>query len=166
MPIDCRAIVRVSAILSMHVSLRKDVDVADEELLGIAHGLPYISVASSCHKYYAQCVKKTTPDAVAQLLCMLLPGMTLLGTSIRKPSATARLQSYMLCVQLPHMTPYYNFIRKPAADFGWDWAPNFTPAGIYGKPFLFAYNHAYLAGGYSKPANSNLHGLGVSPVVL
>lgn len=54
-------------------------------------------------------------------------------------------------MQLPHMTPHFNFIRKPPADFGWDWGPNFTPAGIYGTPLLVAHDHAYLAGKCSKP---------------
>ena len=52
------------------------------------------------------------------------------------------------------MTPNYNFIRKPPADFGWDWGPNFTPAGIYGKLALVAHSHAYLAGETCE-SNSN-----------
>lgn len=41
---------------------------------------------------------------------------------------------------------HYNFIRKPASDFGWDWGPAFSPAGIFGGVSLEAYSTAYLTG--------------------
>lgn len=60
-------------------------------------------------------------------------------------------------LQLPHMTPHYNFLRKPPADFGWDWGPSFTPAGIYGTPLLLATEHAFLKGVMSVLCCAALH---------
>ena len=88
------------------------------------------------------------PVSMVGLHCLTMNSLSVL-TLYRSKLMLVCLQMMVImlhCVQLPHMTPHYNFLRKPPADFGWDWGPNFTPAGIYGEVQLLASSFAYLSG--------------------
>lgn len=70
---------------------------------------------------------------------------------IKPAEATANARAANYSYGVPGLTQpgglgYYNFLRKPASDFGWDWGPAFTPAGIYGAVELQAYSGAFLTG--------------------
>lgn len=71
--------------------------------------------------------------------------------------ARARFAAYPYKVPAVQQTPEdifgapgneerYNFVRKPACDFGWDWGPSFSQAGVYGPVSLNAYSYSHLTG--------------------
>ncbi|CAK0764706.1 hypothetical protein CVIRNUC_003185 [Coccomyxa viridis] len=76
-------------------------------------------------------------------------GAHMLKVVISPAEATANLRAAEYGYGVPGLTQpgglaYYNFIRKPASDFGWDWGPAFTPAGIYGMTEIQAYSNAIM----------------------
>ena len=98
------------------------------------------------------------PDVVMQGLAFRdhQPSVTgqasfLQGSAPRRCLGTCFWLSPMACGPLQDFAfagglSYYNFIRKPASDFGWDWGPAFTPAGIYGMIEIEAYSSAIMTG--------------------
>jgi hypothetical protein len=78
-------------------------------------------------------------------------GTHLLKLVIHPASIEANKRAAAYPYNVPGLTQpggmsYYNFLRKPASDFGWDWGPAFTPAGLYGSVQIEAYSNAILTG--------------------
>jgi hypothetical protein len=78
-------------------------------------------------------------------------GAASLKVVIKPAEETANARAANYSYGVPGLTQpgglgYYNYLRKPASDFGWDWGPAFTPAGIYGSVQLQAYSGAFLTG--------------------
>eukprot|EP00877_Chromochloris_zofingiensis_P012151 jgi/Chrzof1/718/Cz01g26060.t1 len=77
------------------------------------------------------------------------------------PAAAAAAQAMQA---YPHYVPasthlgairYKNFIRKPAADFGWDFAPAFAPAGVAGRVVLHMFSRSSTSNGSNDSIQEN-----------